>query len=244
MPSSRVQQVAKPELPKASRRKPGRTELVDPSTKNASGAARICTSPTPPRYIRVADCEPAPQAMPNAPLNPPSSPATRVRYGVLGFACSLSMLTYLDRACWPRPPPSWSPSWASAARPIFVGRSRPLPWYALFEVPAGWWGDRFGPRRVLTLHRALVVGLHRLDRLRRHDGRRASLRQLFPRRRTVWGLSATPGRHPIAHAGRLQLSVRHGRGGGVSQYHPGLAQLVSGPGARLRPRHRVDVGDA
>ena len=34
-----------------------------------------------------------------------SSPAavgrpTRVRYGVLGFACSLSMITYLDRVCF------------------------------------------------------------------------------------------------------------------------------------------------
>ena len=25
---------------------------------------------------------------------------TRVRYGVLGFACSLSMITYLDRVCF------------------------------------------------------------------------------------------------------------------------------------------------
>ena len=26
-------------------------------------------------------------------------PSTRLRYGVLGFACLLSMITYLDRAC-------------------------------------------------------------------------------------------------------------------------------------------------
>jgi MFS transporter, ACS family, glucarate transporter len=79
-----------------------------------------------------------------------SLPATRVRYGVLGFACALSMLTYLDRVCL-----------ASAATTLVgeLGLSSvaDLRWafaafalaYALFEVPAGWWGDRFGPRRVL-----------------------------------------------------------------------------------------------
>jgi MFS family permease len=79
----------------------------------------------------------------------PQSP-TRVRYGVLGFACALSMLTYLDRACV-----------ASAATTLVsdLGLSSvaDLKWafaafalaYAVFEVPAGWWGDRFGPRRVL-----------------------------------------------------------------------------------------------
>ncbi|MGD0109517.1 MAG: MFS transporter, partial [Rhodopila sp.] len=60
------------------------------------------------------------------------------------------MLTYLDRACL-----------ASAASILVaeLGLSSvaDLRWafaafalaYALFEVPAGWWGDRFGPRRVL-----------------------------------------------------------------------------------------------
>ena len=89
--------------------------------------------------------------MKNAAGSPPLSPApTHVRYGVLGFACSLSMLTYLDRACV-----------ASAATILVsdLGLSSvaDLRWafaafalaYALFEVPAGWWGDRFGPRRVL-----------------------------------------------------------------------------------------------
>ena len=89
--------------------------------------------------------------MNNTPGDPSLSPSpTRVRYGVLGFACTLSMLTYLDRACV-----------ASAATTLVsdLGLSSvaDLKWafaafalaYALFEVPAGWWGDRFGPRRVL-----------------------------------------------------------------------------------------------
>ena len=89
--------------------------------------------------------------MQNTPDHPPPSPSpTHVRYGVLGFACSLSMLTYLDRACL-----------ASAASILVsdlnLNSVADLRWafsafalaYALFEVPAGWWGDRFGPRRVL-----------------------------------------------------------------------------------------------
>ena len=37
----------------------------------------------------------------NADLSIPGvARATRVRYGVLGFACALSMITYLDRVCF------------------------------------------------------------------------------------------------------------------------------------------------
>ena len=35
----------------------------------------------------------------NVPIAAIEKP-TRVRYGVLGFACSLSMITYLDRVCF------------------------------------------------------------------------------------------------------------------------------------------------
>ncbi len=79
-------------------------------------------------------------------------PSTRLRYGVLGFACLLSMITYLDRACM-----------ASSARgfvqDLNLDGVGDLNWvfaaftlaYALFEIPSGWLGDVFGPRRVLTL---------------------------------------------------------------------------------------------
>jgi MFS family permease len=86
--------------------------------------------------------------------DPTSLPAletpTRVRYGVLGFACSLSMITYLDRVCM-----------ASAATPLIdtlgLNSIADLRWaffafglaYAAFEIPGGWLGDVFGPRLVL-----------------------------------------------------------------------------------------------
>jgi MFS family permease len=75
---------------------------------------------------------------------------TRVRYGVLGFACSLSMITYLDRVC------------ISNAVPFIVDELgldsvADLDWpltafvisYAIFEIPTGWLGDVFGPRKTL-----------------------------------------------------------------------------------------------
>jgi MFS family permease len=78
------------------------------------------------------------------------SPPTRVRYRVLGFACALSMITYLDRVCM-----------GSAVRDIvdaFGLRTEAdlnlvltafTFAYAAFEVPSGWLGDVYGPRRTL-----------------------------------------------------------------------------------------------
>ncbi|WP_038167301.1 MFS transporter [Verrucomicrobium sp. BvORR106] len=79
----------------------------------------------------------------------PRSP-TRVRRGVLLFACALSMITYLDRVAI-----------ASAAgdlvKALNLQSVADLKWaftafalaYALFEVPTGWMGDVHGPRRAL-----------------------------------------------------------------------------------------------
>jgi MFS family permease len=101
---------------------------------------------------------------------PSSIRATRIRYGVLAFACTLSMITYLDRVCM-----------GSAAKWIIhdlgLHSEADLKWvfaafgfaYALFEVPSGWLGDVFGPRLVLvrivlwwSLFTALTgcIGLH------------------------------------------------------------------------------------
>src|SRR5436309_4914461 len=83
-----------------------------------------------------------------------SSPAalqkpTRVRYGVLGLACSLSMITYLDRVCFG--------SVADYIKDEFglTYTQRGLLFtafalaYAVFEVPSGWLGDVYGPRKTL-----------------------------------------------------------------------------------------------
>jgi MFS family permease len=74
---------------------------------------------------------------------------TRVRYGVLGFACALSMITYLDRVCFATVAPHIEKE--------FDLTKQQLGWlftafalaYAVFEVPSGAMGDLFGPRRTL-----------------------------------------------------------------------------------------------
>ncbi|HEX8285884.1 MAG TPA: MFS transporter [Pyrinomonadaceae bacterium] len=76
--------------------------------------------------------------------------ATSVRYKVLGFLFALAALTYLDRLA------------ISAAAPFIIKEFDLTPiqmgyvfsaftlTYALFEIPTGWLGDRFGTRRTLT----------------------------------------------------------------------------------------------
>src|SRR5436305_1960031 len=79
-----------------------------------------------------------------------AAPPTRVRYGVLAFPCSLAAITYLDRLSI-----GTSQSYQLAAlgldnvaalRATFTAFSLA---YALFEVPTGWLGDVFGPRKTL-----------------------------------------------------------------------------------------------
>src|SRR5262249_30242042 len=78
------------------------------------------------------------------------SAPTRIRHQVLVLVCLLAALTYLDRICF------------GVAAPLIVSdlglnSVADLKWaftafavaYGLFEVPTGWWGDRFGPRGVL-----------------------------------------------------------------------------------------------
>src|SRR5262245_59174793 len=90
----------------------------------------------------------------NDVAKPPSSVSlerpTVVRYGVLAWLCSLSMLTYIDRVCIKQVQGEMQTElgltpqqfgWVFAAFGLA---------YALFEVPSGWLGDRFGPRRVLA----------------------------------------------------------------------------------------------
>src|SRR5712692_2488448 len=76
--------------------------------------------------------------------------STGVRYGVLGFVCTLSMITYLDRVCMSNASPY-------VQKVLGLESEAGMKWifwaftisYALFEVPTGWLGDVFGPRRTI-----------------------------------------------------------------------------------------------
>jgi MFS family permease len=108
-----------------------------------------------PPGSEIAATASAPAAAPGAaaePLDyaPSAGRPTHVRYGVMAFLCALSFLTYFDRVCIMR-------AAADIQRDLGLddaqmGKVFSAFWlaYGLFEIPMGWWGDRFGSRRALT----------------------------------------------------------------------------------------------
>ena len=79
-----------------------------------------------------------------------TAPPTRARFGVLGFACSLSLITYLDRICIMRAGADIRRDLGFSLEEMGLVFSAFILGYTLFEVPGGWMGDKWGPRRVLT----------------------------------------------------------------------------------------------
>lgn len=74
---------------------------------------------------------------------------TRVRYGVLAFCCVLSMVTYLDRVCFGTVAPYIQAEFGlTETQKGWLFTAFALS-YAIFEVPTGWLGDVFGPRKTL-----------------------------------------------------------------------------------------------
>jgi MFS family permease len=74
---------------------------------------------------------------------------TRVRYGVLLFACSLAMITYLDRVCFGTVAPFITDEFWLGPKQVGLLFTAFAFAYAVFEVPSGWLGDVFGPRKTL-----------------------------------------------------------------------------------------------
>jgi len=79
-----------------------------------------------------------------APLRP-----SRVRLGVLAFACTLSLITYLDRVCIMQVKSEIQEDLRLSREDVGLVLGAFVLGYALFEVPGGWLGDRWGARRVL-----------------------------------------------------------------------------------------------
>jgi len=81
-------------------------------------------------------------------MTDPTRP-TRVRYSILGLLCIMAMITYLDRTMNAR---AQNEIMGAVGRPVadffWVLTAFQLA-YALFEVPTGYLGDRYGPRRTI-----------------------------------------------------------------------------------------------
>src|SRR5207247_3644745 len=89
---------------------------------------------------------------PGMRMNPSAldSRPTRVRYGVLGFLCTLSFVLYLDRVCISQAADTIQKEFSLAnERRSYVLMAFTLA-YGLFEIPTGHMGDRLGARKVLT----------------------------------------------------------------------------------------------
>lgn len=87
---------------------------------------------------------------PDELLSPETGQPTRVRYLVLAVIFLLAVITYLDRVCISIAAPFISSELGLSAVQMGTVFSIFAFAYALFEIPTGWLGDRFGPRRVLS----------------------------------------------------------------------------------------------
>lgn len=93
--------------------------------------------------------------MPHPSLHPEPverlRPATsRVRFGVVALIVALGMITYLDRACISTLAPAISQELSlSKVQMGYVFSAFALA-YAAFEIPTGWFADRYGTRSVLA----------------------------------------------------------------------------------------------
>lgn len=90
---------------------------------------------------------PPPDTDPSAPYD---VRPTRVRYSVLAFLCALSMITYIDRAFWGNARESIRAAYGmETVAELSLALIAFQLAYALFEVPTGYLGDRYGPRKTL-----------------------------------------------------------------------------------------------
>jgi MFS transporter, ACS family, glucarate transporter len=83
-------------------------------------------------------------------MNPSPHPPTRVRYGVMAFLLALSFLTYFDRVCIVRVQREIQTELDVTDEQMGLVFGAFWLAYALFDIPAGWLGDRFGARLALT----------------------------------------------------------------------------------------------
>jgi sugar phosphate permease len=75
---------------------------------------------------------------------------TLVRYGVLAFLAAMTFVLYLDRVCMGKAAPRIQEELGISNTGMgFIFAAFSIS-YAVFEIPAGRWGDRYGSRGVLT----------------------------------------------------------------------------------------------
>src|SRR5262245_10939592 len=77
---------------------------------------------------------------------------TNVRWGVLAFSVAMAVILYLDRMSIAVAAPAIQSELDLTMTQMGHSIAAFFWCYALFQVPAGWLGDRWGGRRVLTAY--------------------------------------------------------------------------------------------
>lgn len=86
----------------------------------------------------------------NTLSSPPAiTQPTRVRYSILAMLCLLAMITYLDRAMYGSAKSDMMQAVGQPESNFYLVLTFFQLAYALFEIPTGWMGDTFGPRKTL-----------------------------------------------------------------------------------------------
>ena len=80
----------------------------------------------------------------------PNALPTFARFGVLGFLCVLAFIFYIDRICISKAVPKIREDLGITKTQMGYVLGAFTLAYSLFEVPTGWWGDRYGSRGVMT----------------------------------------------------------------------------------------------
>ncbi|HWZ54645.1 MAG TPA: MFS transporter [Verrucomicrobiae bacterium] len=87
----------------------------------------------------------------NEPMVVPlAGPQSHVRWVVLLLLCLMYLITYLDRVSMANTAPMIGKEFGFSKVTMGIIFSAFIWSYSLFQVPGGWLGDRFGPRKVLS----------------------------------------------------------------------------------------------
>jgi MFS family permease len=79
-----------------------------------------------------------------------ASRPSRTRYGLIAFTAALALITYIDRVCISHTAGAIQEELNLTKTQMSLIFASFFWTYALFEVPGGWMGDRWGARRVLV----------------------------------------------------------------------------------------------
>ena len=87
----------------------------------------------------------------NSPVHQPASSPPRLRWLILGLLFTISVVTYIDRVNISVTARQMMPAFGLTDQQMGFVFSSFVIGYALFQVPGGWLGDRWGARLVLTI---------------------------------------------------------------------------------------------